>query len=124
MRLGKEERMRAGATVFLMALILPATVAASEPSKAKVHGYALSGTVVALDEAAKTFDVRTSPKRQTRLSWTTATVVLGGSLAVGQKVTLRYLDKDQKHIATSIKIMPAVEAARATTPSATPAPAR
>jgi hypothetical protein len=118
--------MRAGATVFLVAVGLVATVAASEPSKAKVHGYALSGTIVAVDEAGKTFDVKSSPKREMRLSWTTATVVLGGSLAVGQKVTLRYLDKDQKHIATSIKIMPAasVETARATTPAATPAPAR
>ena len=118
--------MRAGATVSLIALILVATVAASEPSKAKVHGYALSGTVVAVDEPGKTFDVRTSPKRQTRLSWTTATVVLGGSLAVGQKVTLRYLDKDQKHIATSIKIMPpaSAEASRTITPAATPAPVR
>ena len=118
--------MRPAVAASLMALGLLATVAASEPSKAKVHGYALSGTVVAVDEAAKTFDVKTSLKRQTRLSWTTATVVLGGPLAVGQKVTLRYLDKDQKHIATSIKIglVPSGETARATTPAATPAPAR
>jgi hypothetical protein len=119
--------MRAGTSISLMAVGLLATIAASDPSKAKVHGYALSGTVVAVDEGAKTFDVKSSPRRQTRLSWTTATVVVGGTIAVGQRVTLRYLDKDRKHIATSIKVVPsptpsATTAASAATPAATPPP--
>ena len=111
--------MRAGAAISLVAFGFLAIVAASEPSKARVHGYALSGTVERLDDAAKTFDVRSSPTRRTRLSWTTATVVLGGTLAVGQRVTLRYLDKDRRHIATSIKIVASPTPAPGAAPAGT-----
>jgi hypothetical protein len=118
--------MRGWATVSLITLGLFLTVAASEPDKAKVHGYAASGTIVSVDEAAKTFVLKSPSGRQTRLSWTDATVVIGGTIAVGQKVTLKYLDRERKHIATSIRIgpppTPSVTTARAGTPppAATP----
>ncbi len=90
-----------------IALALP-LLAASQPtpSKAKVHGFSLAGTVASLDEAKKTLVVRGAAGKETKLTWTDATRVLGGKLAAGQAVTLRYLDRDGKHIATSIRISP------------------
>jgi hypothetical protein len=90
------------------------------PNRVKSHGIALSGTVTSVDEARKSFAVRNSVGRDTRLVWTNATTVTGGKVTAGAKVTLRYLDKDGKHIATSIVIGEPVEA-RTATPAATPA---
>jgi len=85
------------------AVILLAAVAAT-PSKAKVHGYDLSGTITGLDNGKKTIVVQTSSGKTTKLSWTNATTIAGGPLTVGQSVALRYLDKDGKHIVTSIRV--------------------
>lgn len=120
--------MRGWAAISLIILGLLATVAASDPPKARIHGYSASGTIVSVDEAARTFVVKAPSGRQTRLSWTDATVVIGGAIAVGQKVTLRYLDRDRKHIATSIRIgsgpTPSATTARATTPPPAATPSR
>ncbi len=115
--------MRGWAAISLMTLGLLATVAASDPGKARIHGYAVSGTVVSVDESGKTFVVKSPSGRQTHLTWTDATVVVGGTLAVGQKVTLRYLDRDRKHIATSIRIGAPATPSTTTARAATPAPA-
>jgi hypothetical protein len=54
--------------------------------------------------------------------WTNATTVTGGKVVAGAKVTLRYLDKDGKHIATSIVLGDPILARKATPgPAATPA---
>lgn len=107
--------------VSLLAIAL--TAASSDPpSKAKTHGYALSGTVTGVEEARKTFTVKSATGKSTSLVWTSATTVVGGKLKVGEKVTLRYLDKDGKHIATSVSVgEPA--AAATPSPSASPTPA-
>src|SRR5438128_7416021 len=89
------------------------------PNRVKSHGIALSGTVMSVDETRKSFAVRNSAGKDTRLVWTNATTVTGGKVTAGAKVTLRYLDKDGKHIATSIAIGEPVEA-RPPTPAATP----
>jgi len=89
------------------------------PNRVKSHGIALSGTVTSVDETRKSFAVRNSAGKDTRLVWTNATTVTGGKVTAGAKVTLRYLDKDGKHIATSIVIGEPVEA-RTATPAATP----
>jgi len=104
------------------ACLLAAQIAwgAVAPSKAKVHGFALSGTVASVDDANKTLVVRGSSGRQTTLVWTNATAVVGGHLAAGQSVTLRYLDRDGKHIATSIHISPPSSPRAASTPAPTP----
>jgi hypothetical protein len=118
--------MRGRAILSLMTLAWLAVAAASDPPKARIHGYAASGTVVSVDESSKTFVVKSPSGRQTHLSWTDATVVIGGTIAVGQKVTLRYLDRDRKHIATSVRIgpspTPSATTARAITPSPAPTP--
>lgn len=74
------------------------------PNKVKTHGYALSGTVSSVDEGRKSFVVRNAAGKETRLVWTGATTVVGGKVTAGARVTLRYLDKDGKHIATSVVI--------------------
>src|SRR6266849_3042625 len=96
--------MRSLIALAFLPLFLAAQVTA--PSKAKVHGFSLSGTVVRIDEGKKTLAVRNAGGKETTLAWTNATNVSGGKLAVGQAVTLKYLDRDGKHIATSIHIGP------------------
>ena len=92
-----------GVRILGAAAIVLAAVAAT-PNKAKVHGYDLSGTITGLDNGKKTLVVQSSSGKTTKLSWTNATTVAGGPLAVGQSVALRYLDKDGKHIVTSIRV--------------------
>lgn len=87
------------------------------PNRVKAHGVPLSGTVSSVDEAHKSFAVRNSAGKETRLVWTNATTVTGGKVLAGAKVTLRYLDKDGKHIVTSIVVGEPAEAR-----TATPAP--
>ena len=101
----------------ILAMALSATLLAASPSKAKVHGYPLSGTVLSVDQSAKTFVVKSSSGKATTLVWTPATTMAGGELKVGEKVTLRYLDKDGKHIATSVVVG---ELSGRNTPPATP----
>lgn len=114
--------MRGWAAMTLVTLGLLAIAAASDPGKARVHGYAVSGTVISVDEAGKSFVVKSPSGRQTHLTWTDATVVVGGTIAVGQKVTLRYLDRDRKHVATSIRIGPPATPSSTSAREATPAP--
>src|ERR1700687_195764 len=96
--------MRSLAVLALVPVLLLAQAAAP---KAKVHGFSLSGTVAQLDERKKTLSVRNAGGKETTLVWTNATSVSGGKLGGGQPVTLKYLDRDGKHIATSIRIGPA-----------------
>ena len=106
--------------VSLLTLAL-AGPASDPPGKPKTHGYALTGVVGAVDEAGKTFVVKNAAGKETTLVWTAATSIVGGKLKAGEKVTLRYLDKDGKHIATTIAIgeQPPAKA----TPSVTSPPA-
>ena len=94
---------RIGAAYLVVGALLVSLSGAS-PSRVKTHGIALSGTVSSVDFAARTFVVRDLAGKDTRLVWTDATKVTGGALQVGEKVTLRYLVKDKKNIATSVKI--------------------
>jgi hypothetical protein len=101
----------------ILAMALSAALPAASPSKAKVHGYPLSGTVMSVDQSAKTFVVKSSAGKTTTLVWTPATTMAGGELKVGEKVTLRYLDRGGKHIATSVLVG---ELSARKTPPATP----
>ncbi|HKA37539.1 MAG TPA: hypothetical protein VKH43_12015 [Thermoanaerobaculia bacterium] len=105
--------------VSLLALAL-AGPTPDPPAKPKTHGYALSGTVGSVDEAHKTFVVKNYAGKETTLVWTSATSVVGGKLKTGEKVTLRYMDKDGKHIATTVSIGEPT-AAKGTPGPATPA---
>ena len=107
----------------LAALACPAPLAAAAPSK-KVHGVALSGRVSKVDPASKTLSVRDASGREVALAWTAATKMTGGDLKVGEVVTVRYLDKDKKHIATTIHVgpLPPPQTAKASPPTASPSP--
>jgi len=112
-----------------LALALPrpldaaASAAAAAAPRAKVHGVTVSGRVSKVDAAARTFSVRETSGREVPLAWTAATKITGGDLKVGELVTLRYLDKDKKHIATTIHVGPLPPAkARPATPSVSPSP--
>jgi hypothetical protein len=111
--------------VSILAVALAASLSGDSPSKAKTHGYALTGTVASVDESHKTFVVKNASGKGTTLVWTDATTVVGGQLKAGANVTLRYLNKDGKHIATSVSIgEPIASKTPAQTPAATPAPNR
>lgn len=115
--------MRKAAAALGLAVLAVAALAAA-PNKAKVHGFELSGTIAGLDSTRKTMVIETPLGQQTQLVWTNATMIVGGPLAVGQKVRLRYLDKDSKHIATSIHVGTAPKTpTAASTPLPTTSPA-
>lgn len=109
---------------FFLSLTLMAPLSGQPlPNKAKVHGYALTGTVTSVDEGRKSFVVKNSAGKDTRLVWTNATTLSGGKIRTGAKATLRYLDKDGKHIATSVILGdPSEPKTTAAVPVITPAP--
>jgi hypothetical protein len=109
--------------VSVLAVALTAALSGDSPNKAKTHGYSLSGTVSSVDESRKTFVVKNVAGKDTTLVWTAATKVIGGRLKAGERVTLRYLNKDGKHIATSVSIgEPAAPKTPSPGPAATPSP--
>ncbi|MEP6768325.1 MAG: hypothetical protein ABJC61_06625 [Acidobacteriota bacterium] len=93
-----------GKSASAAAKALLSAPAKTPAAKARAHGIALSGRVSGLDPAKKTLAVRDPAGRETSLVWTAATKISGGDLKVGETVTLRYLDKDTRHIATTIRI--------------------
>jgi len=103
-------------------LLAAAAFGANPPSKAKVHGFSVTGTVASVEEAGKKMVVKTALGKQVALVWTGATKTVGGSVKAGVRVTVRYLEKDGKNIATSIRIEPdkPLEAAASTPAAATP----
>ena len=116
--------MRKAGGLEIAALAVIASLAAT-PNKAKVHGFDLSGTVTGMDQSRKTLIVQTAFGKQTKLTWTNATTIVGGPLTLGQTVTLRYLDKDGRHIVTSIRVGRGDKTPTAlATPSPTSKPAR
>jgi hypothetical protein len=112
--------MRRIGTASILAMAFSALLSGAPANKAKVHGYSLSGTVSSVDQSRKTFVVKNSAGRNTTLYWTSATTIVGGELKAGGKVTLRYLDKDGKHIATSVVV---AEVSAQKTPAPTPSSA-
>lgn len=85
------------------------------PTHPKSHGYSLAGVVVRVDAKAKTFAVRSGAGTETTLVRTRATHVQG-ELKAGDRVAVRFLEKDGKKIATSVRIEPT--AVSAVTPTA------
>ena len=108
--------------VSLLAVFL--AVSPTPPTRSKAHGFAFSGTISTVDTAGKTFVVRNAAGKDTRFLWTSATKVIGGELKAGERVTLRYLDKEGKHVAMSVSIGGAMAARtpNAQTPTAPATP--
>jgi hypothetical protein len=105
-------------SLFWVALVGAAAPAAPAATpKPRTHGNALSGTVVRVDDPHKLLVVR-SGGRETSLVMTPATSVHGGPLNTGQRVAVRWLEKDGKHVATSVRVEPAAVAGATATPTA------
>lgn len=108
-----------------LSIALPAFAASPTPSPARVkaHGVALTGRVTRIEPKGMTLSVRDAGGKETALLWTAATRIAGGALKAGDAVTLRYFDKDRKHIATYIRINAPVTAGPSRAPGVqTPTP--
>lgn len=68
------------------------------------HGDEVSGTIQNVNVSLRTFTVRTVSGASTTLQWTAATKVLGGQLAAGREAVVRYMSKNGKRLATSVRI--------------------
>jgi len=108
---------------FVLALVALGAAAAGSAAtpektpKPKSHGYSVNGTVELVD--AKSFVVRSSSGKSTMLVRTTATKVNGDALKAGDRVAVRYLERDGKKVATSIRVEPPSVATATATPTAT-----
>jgi ATP-dependent 26S proteasome regulatory subunit len=113
---------------LLLALALLAAAVpgrAADPAKTpkpKSHGYSVSGTVELVD--AKSIVVRSSSGKSTALARTTATKVNGDALKAGDRVAVRYLERDGRKVATSIRVEPPSVATATATPTAPPTASR
>ena len=112
-------RVRFLGLLLLALLAAGRSDAASPDSKTKTHGLSVSGTVEHVDPAAKTFVVRSGSGRTTTLVRTAATKVNGEGLKPGDRVAVRYLERDGKKVATSIRVEPPSVATATATPTAT-----
>ncbi len=82
--------------------------------KPKGHGHAVEGRVVSV-AAHRSFVVRTETGEESTLVLTSATHLTGGAIAPGQLVAVRYLAREGKKVATSVR----VESGQAVSPTAT-----
>lgn len=92
---------------FVMAGTTPAAPPTKLPLKAPahhMHGLLLEGTVTSVNRSAKTMIVKNEKGKEVKVSWTEATSFKGGKLATGEKVSIRWIRKDGKNIATAISI--------------------
>jgi cold shock CspA family protein len=113
-------RLLIGLAGFALASLSSAAAPTKTPTHPHGHGFAVAGVVVRVDPAAKTFAVRASSGAETTLVRTSATRVQGEGLKPGDHVAVRFLEKDGKKIATSVRVEPpTVAAVTPTAPSGT-----
>jgi len=98
------------AVFALVALALPATAssprattASNAPHHHASHALEVKGTITALDQKADDMKVKDAANKETEIFWTADTHV-AGVLKLGEPVTARYLVKNGKNMATSIKV--------------------
>lgn len=103
--------MKKAAVAVLSLITLASLASASIKAGRPNHASSLSGTVASVDEAGKMLTVKNKAGKETTLAWTDATKVTGGSLKAGERVSIRWIEKDGKSVATSIQIAPVKTAA-------------
>jgi hypothetical protein len=107
--------MRSLRVLALLLCAIAVSAFGPAPEKTKNHGYAVSGTVARVDAAKKTFVVRNAAGVETTLVRTSATKLNADSLKAGDRVAVRWLERDGKKIATSVHVdAPAVAGATPT----------
>jgi hypothetical protein len=89
--------------VLIFLLATTAAVSAKTMSKPH-HAKSLHGTVVSVDEPGKMVVVKDSKGKETNVAYTSATKITGGTLKPGEAVTILWMDKDGKAVATTVQI--------------------
>ncbi len=105
---------------LILALSMAGEAAAADPPSSKSHAGTLSGTVASIDTAHKSLVVRDGQGRQVHVVWTGATRVTGPALKPGETVTVRWMPRDGKKVATVVKVH--APAAETTAAAVSPAP--
>ena len=105
----------------LAAAVLSSALLAASPDKEKHEDPRVSRSPASSRGSTRrrtTFVVRSAAGKETTLVRTTATRLNGKALASGDRVDVRYLVRDGKKIATSIRVEPAALATATATPTA------
>ena len=103
--------MKKSFVVFTAILCFVAfALTASAKGRYKMHGRNSAGTISSVDDTGKSFVLK-SGKTDTTIYWTDATKVTGGTVKADERVVVRWMEKDGKKIATSVKITPPKTAA-------------
>jgi hypothetical protein len=88
------------------------TATKAAPAKHAVsHGIAVRGSVIEVDQKAKTFELKEAKGATVKLSWNDATKMTGAALAKGEQATVRYMVRDGQKVATVINAHPEPKAA-------------
>ena len=90
------------ALVTLLCLVA-ATATFATTAKMTTHGQHARGTIEKVDDAAKSFVLREGKTGRT-IFWTDATKVTGGTVKANEKAEVRWMARDGKNVATSVKI--------------------
>ncbi|MGN6185079.1 MAG: hypothetical protein ACTHQM_15670 [Thermoanaerobaculia bacterium] len=114
------------ATLFAALFLLSFAAFGATPAKAKAapsHGMKFRGSIVSVDEKAKTFEAKDAAGKTANFAWNDATKAPKSPLAAGQNVSIHYMEKGGKNVATVITVNPAqsAHAAKATTTTKKPA---
>jgi hypothetical protein len=94
--------------IVVSTIAMPANAAAAQPSPApqpKEHGEIVAGSVIAINTHAKTFTVRPADGKETTLVWSTATGFSGEALTIGARVQVKWMRKNGRNWATSVRIL-------------------
>lgn len=105
-------------TVFAMVVLAFLAVGVYAKSTTS-HGMSVHGKITALDEKGKTLTVTPEKGAAVVLSWNDATKVNNGPLKVSDMATARYLERDNKNVATIITVPAAKMAAKTTAATTT-----
>jgi N-acetyl-anhydromuramyl-L-alanine amidase AmpD len=107
------------AVLFLFSAV-SAFAATSTPKAASApsHGLKFHGAVVSVDDKAKTFAAKDSAGKTMDFAWNDATKAPKTGIASGQNVSVHYMTKEGKNVATVIAVAPVQAAAHAASKSA------
>jgi len=104
--------LKVGSSLTAIALIAICSVPASGEAgrsapapQPRSHGNLVVGTVTSVDDRARSFVVRATDGKDTRLYWNTATGITGGSLEGGLRVRVKWMTKQGKNWATSVEVI-------------------
>ena len=87
------------------------TTKAAPAKHAMSHGIAVRGSITAVDQKAKTFDLKEAKGVTVKLAWNDATKMTGSALATGEQATVRYMVHNGQKVATVINARPVPKAA-------------